>query len=276
MEQIVEKSKDIHEKDVLMKRTWIKLFAGLGNQLFQLAYGDYLLHSGESVSFIIRKTPDCINDIFDLSQYDIKKFNYGIIEKLFRFILKATGRKIPWDFYQEEKYSHNISKTISSLFKRDKEYEQSQVVQFISTNDPIALHIRGGDYLIDTAKVLYGGICDESYYLKALSAVPYERPVLVFTNDRAHADEILKNAHRKMTYAEDLQKSRDTGLDLYAMSKCTSLIISNSTFAWWAARICYEDKAKTVFAPSRWNNQEKNNHLLVTDWNIIQVEGGSE
>ena len=54
-----------------MKKTaYIKLFAGLGNQLFQYAYGQYLLQQGYAVRYILNRSSSDLLSVFTLTEQD--------------------------------------------------------------------------------------------------------------------------------------------------------------------------------------------------------------
>ena len=50
-----------------MKKAYIKLFAGLGNQLFQYAYGQYLVQQGYTVRYILNRSSFDLLSVFTLT-----------------------------------------------------------------------------------------------------------------------------------------------------------------------------------------------------------------
>lgn len=112
---------------------------------------------------------------------------------------------------------------LSVLFKR------------YSPHDATAVHIRRGEY-----EHLWGGrnLIDKNWYMKNWP----KGPVLVFSDDigwcqnHIHKDNAIFVQHMPW-------------LDFMLMSHCRALIISNSTFAWWAA---FNSNSTEITYPTPW------------------------
>jgi hypothetical protein len=160
-------------------------------------------------------------------------------------------------------YAVNPSRQFSSLVE---EFRQAPT---------LAIHIRLGDYksLSDSF-----GLLSPRYFeaaaRKALENSSVEiRNVVVFTDDSDGATAYLKsfNSDSRIRIL-----GRDSGLSdaesLLLMSEAQSLVISNSTFSWWAGML--GNKKKTVIAPNKWFRNLKDPdelyppawHLMESDW----------
>jgi hypothetical protein len=106
----------------------------------------------------------------------------------------------------------------------------------------LAIHIRGGDFL----KFKTHNFVNSNYYDLALTEMNKylsinKANIIVFTNDKTHAENILKNIKSKINYTySELTSSVD---DFMILRKFKYMIISNSTYSWWASRLSdYNDK----------------------------------
>lgn len=154
--------------------------------------------------------------------------------------------------WQSEKYFKDIQEQVREAFTfkninlsaKMQEYE----VQMQSKNS-VSLHIRRGDYL--QVSDVYGGICTEEYYTKAMKYMEEAMPdchFFVFTNDPVWVKENYKQNNITIVEGND----EDAGyIDMYLMTRCKHYILANSSFSWWG---CYlnPSKEKIVLAPSQW------------------------
>ena len=158
----------------MKNKTYIKLFAGLGNQIFQYIYGLYNELNKKKVIYILSKSKNDITEIFDLK--DIKIFAPQGKLKNLRLLLKKIWakyiiRSYETGFYQEVRFVDYVNEKVDISkvlkFKNIEKYNKTKVYESIKKNDnSISIHIRGGDYL--TAQDTYGGICTAEYYKKAI------------------------------------------------------------------------------------------------------------
>lgn len=101
----------------------------------------------------------------------------------------------------------------------------------------VSIHIRRGDYLTTENQAMFGGICTDEYYEKAISymkeAVPEAR-FFIFSDDPA----FIKKKYNTEEYTViDINRGRDSFYDMYLMSQCKHNICANSTFSFWGARL---------------------------------------
>ena len=156
--------------------------------------------------------------------------------------------------WQSEKYFADVKDEVRKAFtfknlnlsEKMREYEK----QMLETNS-VSLHIRRGDYL--EVSDVYGGICTQEYYEKAMKQMMQWYPdchFYVFTND---VDWVKENYRQKnLTIVEG--NDEDAGyIDMYLMTKCKHYILANSSFSWWG---CYLNPSenKVVIAPKQWFN----------------------
>lgn len=141
--------------------------------------------------------------------------------------------------------------------------------QMIDRN-PIAVHIRGGDYR--NLKELFGILAPE-YYINALnhfSHLDEASDIWVFTNDRKLTMEIFRAVPNQITFIVD-EQSISAAESLVLMSHARKIIISNSTFSWWGAYL--RQSNKIIVAPEKWfKNLEDPKDLIPKNWMRIGSE----
>ena len=169
-----------------------------------------------------------------------------------------------WGFFQTEKYFKNIESEIREDFEfKDDIVDDSKEIVEQYFDNPIALHIRRGDFIRNSA---HHHNLTLDYYEQALNKFDSDRQVVIFTDDP-------KWALKQELFSDDrFIVSQDTSSyhDLYMMSKCSDFIIANSSFSWWGAWLANTGR---VIAPSKWFGPN-NAHLDTKDlypehWEII-------
>lgn len=166
-------------------------------------------------------------------------------------------------YFQTEKYFKHIESEIREDFTFQDQYVNECADILDQFDTPIALHIRRGDFLINS---LNHANLPIEYYETALQQFDHNRQVVIFSDDPSWC----KN---QSLFTDDrflVSDGNSSYHDLYLMSKCSDFIISNSTFSWWGSWLANTGK---VVAPSLWfgpNNSSKNVKDLYCDgWTIL-------
>ena len=138
----------------------------------------------------------------------------------------------------------------------------------IREDNSVAVHIRLGDYI--QIRELYGNICTEEYYRKAIQYIAgrIENPVFyVFSDEPERVGDLLSD-YQCCVIEEN--RGTDSYKDMYLMSKCRHHIIANSTFSWWGAWL--DDKPdKIVVTPSKWNHLCRTHDICCEGWIMMQT-----
>ena len=278
--------------DKMYKKTYIKIFAGLGNQIFQYFYGLLQQKNKWNVNYILNKTYDKNGKSHDLTEvfnlfdlYGNPASNIfapeGILSRprinAQKAFAKYIIRSYQTGFYQKAEYIEELTRDCSIhhflKFKNEEIYIKTESFKHIAQcKIPVSIHIRGGDYLSDGSP--YSGICTEEYYKKAILFLleKAENPYFfVFTNDKAFCMPLLASLeidqnHYSIIEDEPYLKD-DPGFDLFLMSKCCHNIIANSTYSWWGAYL-NTNPQKIVITPSRWtqNNDPSLEEIKPGSW----------
>lgn len=193
---------------------------------------------------------------------------YGMTKKADLSLLDITGGII-YGLHQNCIFSGQIRKTLlddfSFISKREKKLQILQ--DYIMKSNAVSVHIRRGDYLTESNKWLYGDICTEEYYEKAIKYLRKkigECTLYVFSND---IEWIKKNyCMKNAVYIEaGMFDGYQDWYDMYLMSICKHNIIANSTFSWWGAWLNRNDN-KIVVAPQKWINIYKYEDIYPKEW----------
>jgi len=137
-----------------------------------------------------------------------------------------------------------------------------------NAKNAVAVHIRRGDYVNSIHDVL-----NKEYYIKAIQLIQKETSnftLFFFSNDNDWvANNIIPLLNVNIKYY-NYQGNNDTGcIDMYLMSLCSKIIISNSSFSWIPAWLNNEMQKKIIM-PIIWLNPQDsfNTKGLETAFNI--------
>ena len=188
-------------------------------------------------------------DSFDL-QVNVGLLNRGhapvVNERFFHFD-EELFRMCPdhvslQGYFQTEKYFKHIEDEIRNDFTFKDGILDPCKSMIAGVDNPIALHVRRGDYVKNSAN---HPPCSLEYYQKGLEQFDSDRNVIVFSDDPEWCNE---------NFTDDrflISENTDNRVDLCLMSLCNDFIIANSTFSWWGAWLS-ANKDKKVIAPLQW------------------------
>ena len=124
------------------------------------------------------------------------------------------------------------------------------MIDVITSVNSVSMHIRRGDYITNQRTTDKFGLCDLSYYKKAMDYISQkvESPCFfVFSNDPQWVKDNIKTDN-PVTYITH-NKGQKGFEDLRLISNCKHNIIANSSFSWWGAWL-NDNPKKIVIAPS--------------------------
>jgi hypothetical protein len=211
--------------------------------------------------------PFVVKNISTLNLQLIDQKRPTVLEEGFEFDEKLYNNCPDWvnlqGYFQSEKYFKNIESEIREDFSFREEILNPCKEMISQVSSPISLHIRRGDFLINSGN---HHNLDLDYYKEALEKFDSDRNVIIFSDDAEWCKEQELFSNDRFLVSE----SRDSYVDLCLMTLCSDHIIANSTFSWWGAWL---GKGETVIAPSKWfgpNNQHLNTQDLYPDeWIVI-------
>lgn len=262
----------------MKKSAVIKLYAGLGNQIFQYVYGQYLSKQGIKIKFLQDTKVDDFSLIFKTDTQTIGQCTYIKTDNSLHIITlkifyKYIQRNYYTGYYQDKKYALDLKSEMQNIlkFKNEEVYKATAEYKSIESSKAVSLHIRGGDYLCEPK---YAHVCTSTYYKNAVEKIMqkvHNPQFFIFTNDKAFAQNILADMDIQVIFIENQAFAKDPGFDLFLLSHCKHNIIANSTFSWWGAFLNqYADKI--VICPKKWTNAPDDviENLAMTPW--IKIE----
>lgn len=261
-----------------MRRIIAKLVGGLGNQLFQYSAANFLGISLKAkvyydTSFYSESHPNTTPRKYEL-------FNFPSID-----FPKTTRPNVCISLKDYSFSSQNYFSTVENLKQSDRDiyldgyfqtYLFSQIVspKFIPSgpvNDGIAIHIRRGDYISNLHANCFHGVLPLDYYKRAINLFSEVNEVHIFSDDIEWCKQNVSFKDKQLVF----ETPSDAYVDLIKISKFNNLIIANSSFSWWGARLAEIRNPKSfIVAPghSLWYNSPSDitKYLYSDKW--IKIE----
>lgn len=264
----------------------INFWGGLGNQIFEYAYYKWLQNRYTNEKIYGYYPSKGLKDHNGLEIH--KRFNVSLpptsfFTNIIGSLLFNAGRvsrrlHLPFimtcnqsneryealfhcDYWQDKKYEvqyldmrfnlHNIGCQNLSLLSK------------MENANTVAIHVRRGDYLNSEVASIYGGICTEEYYSKALDIIrsKVKNPMYIFFSDDTQY--VKDTFHLDNMTIVDWNKGENSIFDMYLMSRCKYMILANSSFSYWAARL--NEKVEDVICPGRWFNKNSPD-IILDNW----------
>ncbi len=271
------------------------VLGGLGNQMFQYAFGRYLADRLDQPFYLdLRHFAD-----YDLHAYQLDYFPHRglplpseladrcprafsgwrvraaalvprplrrrlrlVRERPFGFdprYLRAAPNSYLWGYWQSERFFPGHRERILRDFAFDESRLSAatrRVAEQIGRRPSVFLHVRRGDYVTDPAARRVYLQMDRDYYRQALTALQQQVPGLqAFVFTN---DPAWCHEHLDLGTPLEIVDHNTAATcqeDLYLMSRCRFAIIANSTFSWWGAYLI-QDPGAAVYCPSRWTYPE--------------------
>ena len=278
----------------------IPLMGGLGNQLFQFAAGLHVMKfSSKYVRFsleglmsggntprsymlgdLLKKSDMSVHGRFVLARFKLASFVFPSIWVSerglddFPLVRVANSTKVLIGYFQRHQYVESVAAEII--------HSMSQSVTFSSlvltpANNDIAVHIRFGDYLNNSETKKFHGLTAMSYYVNAVnhlrSSHSYDQIVIYSDDiDQAYSDFVEAFGLNEIPV---VAKASSTEFeDLAGMSASRGIVISNSTFSWWAAWIGSHLHKCNVVGPRPWfpSPTAADDNLLPDGWTVLDRE----
>jgi len=137
---------------------------------------------------------------------------------------------------------------------------------------PIALHMRLGDYRTDRNRHRYGDV-SFPFVERALEHAIAQRPgadrLDVFSNDASTAAELLTHVDTSK-FSVHFVVPQSPPVDMVQLSRYSTMIMANSSFSWWAAALPGTSD-KSIYCPSPWSYDPhyEGRDLHLGTWTIV-------
>jgi hypothetical protein len=258
----------------------VKVYGGLGNQMFQYAAGLALARRlgtrllTDTRWFDPRRRPGATDHLtrpYHLSLFGIRA-DGELKRRLATALLRPTtfaetrpgydpaiealeGTVLLDGYWQSYRYFDRYEPEVRSAFRfPDVISAEGRKVQraIEGAGAPVAVHVRRGDYVRNPKVATTMAALTERYYADAAALLRerFERPhFFVFSDDIAWCREHLRLGG-ETTFVGARPGAGDCE-DMALMASCSGHVTANSSFSWWSAWLS-EAPGKTVIAPARW------------------------
>ena len=129
-----------------------------------------------------------------------------------------------------------------------------------------AIHIRGGDALIDDTVTP-----ERRFYTKTIKLIKKKNNNIkfhIFTDDVEYSKKIIFSSNIKNFKIISTSKKFTDLEEFHILQNYKFVIISNSTFSWWAAYLNNIKESK-IYAPKIWYNQAFPKELKIKNMSLI-------
>ena len=272
----------------------VQIKGGLGNQMWQYAYGRYLsLRYGTELKldlswFRVNHVPFALGNfnihatVMEAGTYNLNliRENWDVPSRLM-----VLGDNIYLSgYWQNIMYFEPIEDFIRADFRLKSALSPHSIEclhAIHESNMPVSVHVRRGDYLSITYgenKRLYA-ICTPQYYETCVDLLQQrlsDIELFIFSNDMKWCKEHL-HFNVPTYYCEGNDKEHGYE-DIFLMSQCRHHVIANSSFSWWGAWL-NDRKEKWVLAPERYVMRDDglfgvfNKDWLPQDWCVVRGGG---
>jgi hypothetical protein len=233
----------------------VDLNGRMGNQMFQYAVCRIIAHK-KNINYYIPSVgqPSTegihIKDVF-------KNLDLGILDGNVQYryndnhtqqsydpnIFNISDNTLLWGFFQTPKYFIDNEELVKSWFVIEPTTESKNILEKYNPDEYCYIHLRGTDYKNHSHWFL-----DKNYYEKSMDYIRNIKPDIKFLIVTDDIDE------SKKLFPDIDCVSHDMITDFSVLLNSRYLIITNSTFSWWAAWLKNKD---IVVSPNNWLNYNK-------------------
>lgn len=274
----------------------VRIFGGLGNQLFQYSFGLYMskkLNRKVLYDFSFFETDYFRKPSILELNFEIENAPYSLVKKylpfksfklnsLYNRVFNSKSyyeRETQLDltqptlffhgYWQKKIFTDSQLQFLRNSFKiNNTTVSINFMVKNILKNNSVSIHVRRGDYLLKKNKKIYEQLLP-SFYFEAILFLEKnqssELTYFIFSDDIPWAKKNFSSI-KNIVFIDGNSDYED----LYLMSLCDHNIISNSTFSWWAATL-NKNQNKVIISPKNWFNDrfKSTDELIDNKWITI-------
>lgn len=267
----------------------VPLRGGFGNQLFCWAYGKALAAAGGRVfydrgsslgrGYALEGLIDPWRTVvlhggvwrrIDSLERGLKRLPLASIlkedqtrppsEALKRSSSIGGAATLHWGYWQSHDYFDRVSEVVAD------ELSSWLDCPLQPPTSSCAIHVRRGDYVADSGAAQTLGAQSLDYYHSAITIMREHgyTSFTVHTDDRKWVAENLEGPDVSISTASSALE------DFISLSKASAIVMSNSSFSWWAAFLASRRGAH-VIGPQRWFNDDSfdDSRIMMDGWKRV-------
>ena len=276
----------------------VVLKGGMGNQLFQYAFGRSLESRGYEVSFDRGRLVDDVSNVpaelrrqtapygeaapgyhdRDRSEYSLDGFRTRtarlgggakewttVTEPSHAFhpeLLDPEAPSVLDGYWQTEKYFLGIAGEIRDELglANEPSAEIMALAERLSGTNSVALHVRRGERILVEANIPVHGIIQPSFYERGLRLIEslHPGPEVYVFSDDPEW------CSQNVPFGTNVNTTTRF-CDMWLMSRCRHIVMPNSSFSWWAAWLGDGRPDRVVVVPDPWFLTDADTRDLVPD-----------
>lgn len=167
-------------------------------------------------------------------------------------------------YFQSLNYFPSVGRQVANgILNSELDDTEHEIVKRFTDREFNAIHVRRGDYLLDKSTMAFHGLTSRRYFEASLKLLPkLNSPLVVFTDSVEQTKAELEGIP-DLWFPDELQSLSDIAT-LKLMSNASNLVMSNSSFSWWAAYVVSTMKPEaTIICPRPWSRDIVFNHELI-------------
>ena len=289
----------------LRRQCAVRIMGGLGNQMFQYAFGRLLEdHIGADVTYDMSWFEDirCAADEkkkagdknvngatirdYELSMFDLqiktigrkalRKYQEIVEPSEFQYdeslLSPKKKRTLYTGYFQNEKYYRSIKGELIKSFRFPRipatdSFNQEWLCKIRSCKNPVFVHVRKGDYIGKNILPLEYYRRSVAYIAEKVSGAEF---FIFGTDGVASLKDCFSRKHPFHFVGTANNEAGEDWKDIVLMMACKHAIIANSSFSWWAAYLS-DCREQIVTIPKDWLIT-KENGLICEKWAAISWE----
>ena len=280
----------------------VRLRGGLGNQMFQYAFGRSLAGNRALLFDDSEMKTDRIREL-ELSRFgiDLTMGSFPpLVDRIVRVpgmwrMIKMVRGRIPvpggqliWDdmagfdprwsrirgtvyamgYWQSSRYFDSMRGDLLDAFTPKSELSDESRFLLSESHDAVGVQIRRGDYLDPSVSAIHPSP-SRDYFSSAVRCVVERtgiRKAIVCTDDLEWAI-----AHVTLPVEQIFFRTRETQAweDMSVLRSCAHIVISNSSFGWWSAWLA--GRNRVVVCPEQWFGRKGRSFASPVDSDWIQI-----
>ena len=262
-----------------MAEVFIAVRGGLGNQLFQAAFGvaiergfgadvrflsDYVPLDPYSREYLLDRFPALAGKTLPLAAAEgLPAYGEaGVDEGAVGVLLGEQPKVVFHGYWQNERFFFGQEEAIAAALLLDPGPELAARGQALRADGAIGMHVRRSEYG-------HHGLAVAAYYRTAIEQIRREAgpvPVVCFSDEPNFCEFVFRDIADFSVMRSAAPAPMD---DFYLLSRCRHFVIANSSFSWWAAWLG-AGPYSIVYAPLPWCAYDPSQQPIPARWRAIE------